>query len=231
MSTTRLLRNSLTAFVKAVDFAAGKHRFQRRKDEDASPYINHPIAVANVLATGAGISDPVTLCAAVLHDTIEDTETTAGELEETFGAQIGSALPVGSLLEIAWSRVSRLMPAFCAAWGHPCVPGGVASNWTRDLQTIPGIDTPVMMSRRMQHPSGTPVAMPSATNHQSPVRRAPALSLPKGSACSGQAFHFSPVTFHRSLPPLGCPHHDLAPKPRIAGPLDKFFRTPVRPNI
>jgi GTP diphosphokinase / guanosine-3',5'-bis(diphosphate) 3'-diphosphatase len=78
----------LATFVKAVDFAAGKHRFQRRKDEDASPYINHPIAVANVLATKAGISDPVTLCAAVLHDTIEDTETTAGELEETFGAQI-----------------------------------------------------------------------------------------------------------------------------------------------
>jgi GTP diphosphokinase / guanosine-3',5'-bis(diphosphate) 3'-diphosphatase len=78
----------LVTFVRAVDFAARKHRFQRRKDEDASPYINHPIAVANVLATAAVISDPVTLCAAVLHDTIEDTETTAAELEETFGAQI-----------------------------------------------------------------------------------------------------------------------------------------------
>ena len=78
----------LAIFVKAVDFAARKHRFQRRKDEQASPYINHPIAVANVLANKAGITDPVTLCAAVLHDTIEDTETTTGELEETFGAQI-----------------------------------------------------------------------------------------------------------------------------------------------
>jgi GTP diphosphokinase / guanosine-3',5'-bis(diphosphate) 3'-diphosphatase len=78
----------LAIFVKAVDFAADKHRFQRRNDEKASPYINHPIAVANVLVAKAGISDPVTLCAAVLHDTIEDTETTADELEETFGAQI-----------------------------------------------------------------------------------------------------------------------------------------------
>jgi GTP diphosphokinase / guanosine-3',5'-bis(diphosphate) 3'-diphosphatase len=59
----------LATFVKAVDFAARKHRFQRRKDADASPYINHPLAVANVLATEAAISDPVTLCAAVLHDT------------------------------------------------------------------------------------------------------------------------------------------------------------------
>jgi guanosine-3',5'-bis(diphosphate) 3'-pyrophosphohydrolase len=78
----------LATFVNAVDFAARKHRFQRRQDKDASPYINHPIAVANVLATQAGISDPVILCAAVLHDTIEDTETTAAELEETFAAQI-----------------------------------------------------------------------------------------------------------------------------------------------
>jgi guanosine-3',5'-bis(diphosphate) 3'-pyrophosphohydrolase len=78
----------LATFVEAVDFAARKHRFQRRKNEDASPYINHPIAVASVLATEAAISDPVTLCAAVLHDTIEDTETTAAELEETFAAQI-----------------------------------------------------------------------------------------------------------------------------------------------
>jgi GTP diphosphokinase / guanosine-3',5'-bis(diphosphate) 3'-diphosphatase len=80
----------LATFVRAVDFAARKHRFQRRKDEDASPYINHPIAVAAVLATEAAISDPIILCAAVLHDTIEDTETTVSELEPAFGAQITS---------------------------------------------------------------------------------------------------------------------------------------------
>lgn len=78
----------LATFVKAIDFAARKHRFQRRKDADGSPYINHPIAVANVLVTEAGISDSITLCAAVLHDTIEDTETTATELTQIFGEQI-----------------------------------------------------------------------------------------------------------------------------------------------
>jgi GTP diphosphokinase / guanosine-3',5'-bis(diphosphate) 3'-diphosphatase len=78
----------LVTFVAAADFAARKHRRQRRKDEDASPYINHPLAVANLLAAEAGIPDPVTLCAAVLHDTIEDTHTTAMELVQTFGAQI-----------------------------------------------------------------------------------------------------------------------------------------------
>ncbi|HYY31222.1 MAG TPA: HD domain-containing protein [Chthoniobacterales bacterium] len=78
----------LLTFVAAADFAARKHRHQRRKDEEASPYINHTLAVANLLAAEAGIRDPVTLCAAVLHDTIEDTHTTATELEQTFGAQI-----------------------------------------------------------------------------------------------------------------------------------------------
>ncbi len=77
-------------FIKAVAFAAEKHRNQRRKDANASPYINHPIALANVLANEAGIRDVAVLCAAVLHDTIEDTETTAVELEEAFGGHITS---------------------------------------------------------------------------------------------------------------------------------------------
>ncbi|MBP7624253.1 MAG: HD domain-containing protein, partial [Xanthomonadales bacterium] len=71
--------NSLAVFVKAVAFAADKHRNQRRKDVEASPYINHPIALANVLANEGGVDDVTVLCAAVLHDTIEDTETTSEE--------------------------------------------------------------------------------------------------------------------------------------------------------
>ena len=75
-------------FVKAVAFAADKHRTQCRKDADASPYINHPIALANVLANEGGVTDVVVLSAAVLHDTIEDTNTTAEELTAIFGAKI-----------------------------------------------------------------------------------------------------------------------------------------------
>ena len=74
--------------LKAVSFAADKHRTQRRKDADASPYINHPIALANVLANEGGVTDVVVLSAAVLHDTIEDTNTTAEELTAIFGAKI-----------------------------------------------------------------------------------------------------------------------------------------------
>ncbi|AFL74828.1 HD domain-containing protein [Thiocystis violascens] len=74
--------------VDALSFAAHKHRDQRRKDRDASPYINHPIALMRVLALEAGLQDPLVLGAALLHDTVEDTETTPEELAERFGPAI-----------------------------------------------------------------------------------------------------------------------------------------------
>ena len=72
----------------ALHFAADKHRDQRRKDEEASPYINHPIEVAELLARVGGVKDLVTLQGAILHDTIEDTNTTAEELEAAFGKEV-----------------------------------------------------------------------------------------------------------------------------------------------
>lgn len=77
-------------FIQAVAFAADKHRNQRRKDLEASPYINHPIALSNVLANEGGITNKNVLCAAVLHDTIEDTETSEQELIDFFGKKIAS---------------------------------------------------------------------------------------------------------------------------------------------
>ena len=78
----------LAAILKALHFAATKHRDQRRKDVEASPYINHPIEVAELLAREGGVTDPVLLQAAILHDTIEDTNTTPEELDEVFGADV-----------------------------------------------------------------------------------------------------------------------------------------------
>jgi guanosine-3',5'-bis(diphosphate) 3'-pyrophosphohydrolase len=75
---------------EALQFAAHKHRDQRRKDPDASPYINHPIALANILWGAGGIHDPAVICAALLHDTVEDTETTEAELVEHFGPKVAS---------------------------------------------------------------------------------------------------------------------------------------------
>jgi guanosine-3',5'-bis(diphosphate) 3'-pyrophosphohydrolase len=77
----------IALILHATAFAADKHRNQRRKDEEASPYINHPVALANLLAQ-AGISDTTVLAAALLHDTIEDTDATAEELMGAFGQEI-----------------------------------------------------------------------------------------------------------------------------------------------
>ena len=82
------VEKDLVLLLKALAFAAHKHRDQRRKDAEASPYINHPIALAEVLTGEGGITDIEVLAAALLHDTIEDTATTLEELQEHFGARI-----------------------------------------------------------------------------------------------------------------------------------------------
>lgn len=82
------LLDDLAPLIKAIDFAAKKHRDQRRKDVDATPYINHPIELASLLVHEGNIADFTIIIAAILHDTVEDTETTAEELEEEFGKEI-----------------------------------------------------------------------------------------------------------------------------------------------
>jgi guanosine-3',5'-bis(diphosphate) 3'-pyrophosphohydrolase len=78
----------LATIFRALAFAAEKHRDQRRKDHCASPYINHPIALARVLCNEGGVTDTATLCAALLHDTVEDTDTDREEIEAAFGPAI-----------------------------------------------------------------------------------------------------------------------------------------------
>ena len=76
--------------LKATHFAAQKHRDQRRQDEAISPYINHPISVARAISEIGDIEDPEVLAAALLHDTLEDTETTPEELIDNFGERVCS---------------------------------------------------------------------------------------------------------------------------------------------
>ena len=82
------MQNDLSVFLKAIKFSAEKHRNQRRKDEQESPYINHPIEVANVLWTVGDVYDVTTIVGALLHDTIEDTNTTPEEILNNFGKDV-----------------------------------------------------------------------------------------------------------------------------------------------
>ena len=82
------MKHDLSLIFNALDFAAKKHRDQRRLDADATPYINHPIELAALLVNEGSVDDSKVLVAAILHDTVEDTETTPQELERLFGFEI-----------------------------------------------------------------------------------------------------------------------------------------------
>lgn len=84
--------DQLQMLFSVLSFAAERHRDQRRKGENASPYINHPIEVARILCAEGGETDPVILAAAILHDTVEDTSTTYEELCERFGQEIADVV-------------------------------------------------------------------------------------------------------------------------------------------
>lgn len=88
--------------LRAVAFAAHKHRDQRRKDKEASPYINHPIELAHVLWDEGEVRDPLVIAAALLHDTLEDTETSWQELRGEFGEEIADI--VLEVTDTQWIR-------------------------------------------------------------------------------------------------------------------------------
>ena len=78
----------MSNLLKATWFAAEKHSEQRRKNTAATPYINHPIEVAEYLQRVGGVSDESILIAALLHDTIEDTDRTESEIRDAFGETV-----------------------------------------------------------------------------------------------------------------------------------------------
>ncbi len=78
----------VTLLLTALKFSAEKHRHQRRKDQETSPYINHPIQVAELLWQQGEIRDIVTIVGALLHDTLEDTNATPEEINELFGTEV-----------------------------------------------------------------------------------------------------------------------------------------------
>jgi (p)ppGpp synthase/HD superfamily hydrolase len=83
-----MTENPIVALARAYHFAAARHVNQRRKGEAAEPYMNHLTEVAELVAQATCGSDPEVIIAAVLHDTVEDTEATLEELEVHFGQRV-----------------------------------------------------------------------------------------------------------------------------------------------
>jgi GTP diphosphokinase / guanosine-3',5'-bis(diphosphate) 3'-diphosphatase len=75
---------------QAINLAIASHSGQNRKGDVPSPYIVHPLSVVIVLAMAGADED--TICAGVLHDVAEDTNTTLAEIEEKFGKRVASTV-------------------------------------------------------------------------------------------------------------------------------------------
>src|SRR5205807_10136249 len=108
-------RGDLALLLKALAFAAHKHRDQRRKDAESSPYINHPIALADVLINEGGVTGVEVLCAALLHGTGGGTATPHEEPENAFGGEVARNVARGT-------RGQSLAEA--ERQGLPGAPGG-----------------------------------------------------------------------------------------------------------
>ena len=113
--------SEMAVLLRAAQFSAIRHQRQRRKGADAHPYINHPLHVATLLAHEARVDDVNVLVAALLHDTVEDTETTLHELRTEFGDIVAGLVDEVSddkSLPKAEQRRSRLRTLRTSAWGR-----------------------------------------------------------------------------------------------------------------
>merc|ERR1711972_135806 len=78
--------------LKAVTFAAAKHKDQKSNEDPTIPFINHPIGVANTLTNIGDINRPEVLQAAILHDIVEYKHATFAELELGFGKEVANII-------------------------------------------------------------------------------------------------------------------------------------------
>ncbi len=145
--------------VDAIAFAAHAHRAQRRKDKELTPYINHPVALVHILAVEAGIEDADVLCAAALHDYLEDCCGAEGQptleegrdlLHERFGLQVLAyveAVSDDKSLPKAERKRLQLEHAAHAPRGARLIKLADKSANLRDIIEFPPADWPTFRRR------------------------------------------------------------------------------------
>jgi len=93
-------REQFELVMKAFDFANEAHKNVRRRSGE--PYILHPIAVAQIVVSEIGLGCK-SICAALLHDVVEDTEFTTQDIEHLFGEKIASLVDGLTKIKVALS--------------------------------------------------------------------------------------------------------------------------------
>jgi (p)ppGpp synthase/HD superfamily hydrolase len=100
----------------SISFAADKHKLQRRKGTLKIPYINHPVKVCRFISACGEVNMDL-LVAAVLHDVVEDTDTSEKEISDKYGNKVASivmevtdnmALPKKKRKELQITKASQL---------------------------------------------------------------------------------------------------------------------------
>ena len=94
--------DAVATILQAAQFAARKHKDQRRKDAASSPYINHPLSLASILREEGKVDDVRVIVAALLHDTIEDTDTDYDEIRGQFGDEVAEI--VAEVTDTKWLK-------------------------------------------------------------------------------------------------------------------------------
>ncbi len=84
------MTTDLVKLTQAADYAARQHVAQRRKGEAGEPYVNHLLEVSTLLAEATGGCDVVLLMGGLLHDTLEDTDSTYEDLVQRFGEGVAA---------------------------------------------------------------------------------------------------------------------------------------------
>jgi guanosine-3',5'-bis(diphosphate) 3'-pyrophosphohydrolase len=112
--------SDLQRLVGALSFSATRHQDQRRKNARKTPYINHPIALLDVLVNEAGVNEKEALEGVLLHDTIEDTDTTEAELRERFGdATANVVVAMSDDKSLPKAERKRLQIVHAKDWSYP----------------------------------------------------------------------------------------------------------------
>jgi guanosine-3',5'-bis(diphosphate) 3'-pyrophosphohydrolase len=104
---------------QAVAYARDHHGDQRRPT--GAPYLEHLLEALEVLVRGAGVTDPEILCAAVLHDVVEDTDATVDDVRAVFGPRVAEL--------VGWVTIPEPGPGQDAA--------GVKLDYLRGLRHAP----------------------------------------------------------------------------------------------
>jgi (p)ppGpp synthase/HD superfamily hydrolase len=152
-------------WVHAAYFAARAHRHQIRKD-GVTPYFAHCVRVAMIVRDIFGCDDEAAICAAYLHDTIEDTPVDFDDIEGAFGrpiAQMVAALTKNMLLPEAEREKDYDQRLAKADWRTRLVK--LADAYDNFIDAATRLDTPRRDSRREKARRAIALAQRDAKEH------------------------------------------------------------------